>query len=358
MGTALQHLADSLSDLKSKLVVEEVVVQSFLAFDNRLFLVPKPNNKWRPILDLSKLNLFLQPGTFKIETPETIRVSLKKGEWVTSLDFSDAYFHIPISQRSRNYLRFFLGKKSYQFTALPFGLATAPLEFTKVVKEVKLMTDTGYPDPPVPRRLVTVSPVPGNLPTTYPDTLGPLPRLWLGSKPEEVRTGFPAGFQFRRLPVRPSNGSGFAHSGKVVCPATEIKGHQKPELLFSQAIHVPDRTSHCHREASLVRSPSYEAHSVASEATLACPREPGKDYSNPSLSPPPSRLVVRRRPCPQGSTFTPSSARSAIVYRRLKRRQGRTLRGLHCKRRVVRTRKPPTHQLFGVESSPAGSQEL
>ena len=24
---------------------------------NRLFLVPKPNNKWRPILDLSKLNL-------------------------------------------------------------------------------------------------------------------------------------------------------------------------------------------------------------------------------------------------------------------------------------------------------------
>ena len=97
---------------------------------------------------------------------------------------------------------------------------------------------------------------------------------------------------------------------------------------------------------------------MASEATLACPREPGKDYSNPSLSPSPSRLVVRRRPCPQGSTFTPSSTCSAIVYRRLKRRLGHTLRGLHCKRRVVRTRKPPTHQLFGVESSPAGSQEF
>ena len=137
-----KSLKEALSDLKSKLVVEEVDVQSSLAFYNRLFLVPKPNNKWRPILDLSKLNLFLQPGTFKIETPETIRVSLKKGEWVTSLDFSDAYFHIPISQRSRKYLRFFLGKKSYQFTALPFSLAMAPLEFTKVVKEVKLMAQT------------------------------------------------------------------------------------------------------------------------------------------------------------------------------------------------------------------------
>ena len=63
----------------------------------------------------------------------------QKGEWVTSLDFSDTYFHIPIHPRSRKYMRFFLNKRAYQFTALPFGLATAPLEFTKIVKEVKLM---------------------------------------------------------------------------------------------------------------------------------------------------------------------------------------------------------------------------
>ena len=56
--------------------------------------------------------------------------------WVTSLDFSDAHFHIPIQPR------FFLNSKAYQFTALPFRLATAPLEFTKVVKEVKLMAQT------------------------------------------------------------------------------------------------------------------------------------------------------------------------------------------------------------------------
>ena len=132
-------LCQALTELIDKLVVEKVVIRSSLAFYNRLFLVPKSNQRWRPILDLSHLNLFLKPGTFKMETPETIRLSLQKGEWVTSLDFSDAYFHIPISQRSRKYLRFFLGSKAYQFTALPFGLATAPLEFTKVVKEVKLM---------------------------------------------------------------------------------------------------------------------------------------------------------------------------------------------------------------------------
>ena len=133
------YLKEALISLMNKLVVEKVVVKSSLAFYNRLFLVPKPNRKWRPILDLSRLNLFLNTGTFKMETPETIRLSLKTGEWVTSLDFSDAYFHIPIAQRSRKYLRFFLFNQTFQFTALPFGLATAPLEFTKVVKEVKLM---------------------------------------------------------------------------------------------------------------------------------------------------------------------------------------------------------------------------
>ena len=36
-------------------------------------------------------------------------------------------------------LLLFLNSQTFQFTALPFGLATAPLEFTKVTKEVKLM---------------------------------------------------------------------------------------------------------------------------------------------------------------------------------------------------------------------------
>ena len=63
----------------------------------------------------------------------------KKGNGSRRWILSDAYFHIPIHPRSRKYLRFFLNSKAYQFTALPFGLATAPLEFTRVVKEVKLM---------------------------------------------------------------------------------------------------------------------------------------------------------------------------------------------------------------------------
>ena len=137
--TKQSFLVEALHQLINKNAVEPVQNQNSLGFYNRLFLVPKPNNRWRPILDLSALNTFLNTESFKMETPETIRTSLQAGEWVTSIDFRDAYSHIPIHSQSRKYMRFHIQGRSYQFKALPFGLSTAPMEFTVVAKEVKLM---------------------------------------------------------------------------------------------------------------------------------------------------------------------------------------------------------------------------
>ena len=115
------YLLEALHQLIDKNAVELVQNQTSLGFFNGLFLVPKPHNKWRPILDLSKLNLFLKAEKFKMETPETIRTSLQQGERVTSIDFKDAYFHKPIQEQSRKYLRFHVQGQTYQFKALPFG---------------------------------------------------------------------------------------------------------------------------------------------------------------------------------------------------------------------------------------------
>ena len=120
------HLLEALYQLVNKNAVEPVTNQNSLGFYNQLFLVPKPNNWWGPILDLSTLNTFLNTESFKMETPEIIRTSLQTGEWVTSIDFKDAYFHIPIHSQSRKYMRFHIQDQSYEFKALPFGLSTSP----------------------------------------------------------------------------------------------------------------------------------------------------------------------------------------------------------------------------------------
>ena len=134
-----QETLPVLHQLINKNTVELVKNQTSLGVFKLLFSVSKPNNRWRSILDLSNLNQFLKGEKFKMKTPETIMTSLQQGELVTSIGFKDAYFHIPIHEQSRKYIRFHIHGWSSEFKALPFGLSAAPMEVTVIAKEVKLM---------------------------------------------------------------------------------------------------------------------------------------------------------------------------------------------------------------------------
>ena len=351
-----KFLKEALQSLITKQAVEKVVVRASLAFYNRLFIVPKPNNKWRPILDLSKLNLFLHSETFKMETPETIRLSLQKGEWVTSLDFSDAYFHIPINPRSRKYLRFHLHGQTFQFRALPFGLATAPLEFTKVVKEVKLMAQSR--DPPVPRRLVASSALSGGLCEPNADPDGSVSAVGMVSQFAKVGTCSPTGVQLCRLSFRPLQGSSEADSGEVANPNSKNKDANEQRPLFGPRVHVSHRFVDSHRETGGFGAPSHETDSVALEESLARARGTREGDSSSQISVPSSAVVAGRKQCAQRPTSSSSTTCSAVVYRRLKRRLGRALRRPHGKRSLVGLRKPVAHKLSRAKGGPSGPQEV
>ena len=72
------------------------------------------------MIDLSMLNNHLHVPTFKMETAESIRKSIRQGEWVTSIDLTDAYFHVPIHPQSQKYLRFLTKKKGFPISGSPF----------------------------------------------------------------------------------------------------------------------------------------------------------------------------------------------------------------------------------------------
>ena len=67
-----------------------------------------------------------------------LKVCTTRG-FCSRLFLKDAYFHVPIHPDSQHLLNFHVDKRTYQFKALPFGLATAPLEITRIVQEVKLV---------------------------------------------------------------------------------------------------------------------------------------------------------------------------------------------------------------------------
>ena len=212
----------------------------------------------------------------------------------------------------------------------------------------------GYSNPPIPRRLVTESPMPGNLPTSYPDPFGPLPLARLGSQHGQVRAGSPTNLRLRRLSFRPISGVSQTNSGQVEESISEAQPSPGTGMLHSQAVHVFNRPSDSNRKTSSVGAAAYEAHSVAPKKALACPGIAGKGHPNSFISPCSSKVVVGPGQGALRSTLTPSSTRPSTVYRRLKRRLGRSLRRLHGKRSLVRVRKRLAHKFVGAQGGPAG----
>ena len=105
-------------------------------FVSNVFLRPKPNNKFRMILDLSELNEFVTHHHFKMEHLEVAERMLFQGAWLGSIDLREAYYAIPIREEDRKYLCFQWEGKLFQFTCIPFGLSSAPWIFTKTLKPI------------------------------------------------------------------------------------------------------------------------------------------------------------------------------------------------------------------------------
>ena len=74
-------LASCIQSLLSKNTIEIIIVKKVksLGFYSHLFLVPKPHQRGRPVINLSRFNTFLLVEGFKMVPPESIRVSDSRG---------------------------------------------------------------------------------------------------------------------------------------------------------------------------------------------------------------------------------------------------------------------------------------
>ena len=76
------------------------------AFYNGLFLVPKKEGTYPPVIELSSLNRFVPHVHFQIEGLHCLKTLLRKGDYMTSIDLEDTYVSVPIHKSSQRFLRF------------------------------------------------------------------------------------------------------------------------------------------------------------------------------------------------------------------------------------------------------------
>ena len=117
-------------------------------FVSKVFLVPKPGNKWRLVMDFRWLNSHCVDHTCRFETLKTLNRLAKKGDYMFSFDLQDGYHAIGIAPEDRKYFTFNLNGKLLQASALPFGWNASPYVFVKTMKVLvqTLRSPTGVLD--------------------------------------------------------------------------------------------------------------------------------------------------------------------------------------------------------------------
>ena len=86
-----------------------------------MFVVWKISGLWRPLIDLSVLNRFISNTHSKMEIIPSVLLSVRRGDWMVSIDLKEAYLQVLIHPDSRKFLRLVAFGKAYQFQALCFG---------------------------------------------------------------------------------------------------------------------------------------------------------------------------------------------------------------------------------------------
>ena len=141
--------------------------------------------------------------------------------------------------------------------------------------------ETGYKDPPVPRRLVGQGQVPPGLSSTDTEPSDTLQRPGMVSEPGKIRAGTETNFQFRRLPVRPETGQGQTHPRTLAGSTGQDTGDISLFSVPGPELHVTDRVTHCHRKTGSKGRrgiPSWNLSLVLHQLTKA-PFEPLKEAS-------------------------------------------------------------------------------
>ena len=87
-------------------------------------MAKKETDKLRGCIDLRTINPFLKYEHFKMEDTHTLASMLRRRDWMTKIDLSDFYMHLPIAEADRKYFRFMFNGIKNECSGMPFGLVS------------------------------------------------------------------------------------------------------------------------------------------------------------------------------------------------------------------------------------------
>ena len=122
-----------ISLLKRKNIVAKANVTENNTFASGVFTRSKKDGSKRMILNLKRLNKFVDCKHFKMESLQNLLELIRPGVYMASIDLKDVFYSVPVHKNHQACLIFFV-QEYLKFVCMPNGHGPALRIFTKVSK--------------------------------------------------------------------------------------------------------------------------------------------------------------------------------------------------------------------------------
>lgn len=127
-------IEEELDRLEREGILEKV---NYSEWATPIVAVPKPDGRFRICGDFKvTVNQALHVDQYPLPKVEDLFATLAGGRKFTKLDLSQAYLQLELHPDSMKYCTVNTHQGLYQFTRLPFGIASAPALFQKVMDSI------------------------------------------------------------------------------------------------------------------------------------------------------------------------------------------------------------------------------
>ncbi len=107
-----------------------VIQNSCSPWNSPLFLVPKKNKSFRPVIDFRRVNEVTVDDHYPLPVLKDLLMSLGRGNNIfSSLDLISGYWQVPLAPASREVTAFSTPSGHYEWLKMPMGLKGASLTF-------------------------------------------------------------------------------------------------------------------------------------------------------------------------------------------------------------------------------------
>ena len=127
-------LDEELGKLAAKQAIERVSDPAEACFISPMFLVSKSDGSWRPARHQPKPTHYIE--LFKMESIQTAKGLLHKGDFMVKLYLKDAYLSVPLFPPTQKGCGLLLGKAALEVHNLTIWADQRPYVLTKLTKPI------------------------------------------------------------------------------------------------------------------------------------------------------------------------------------------------------------------------------